>query len=333
LSKFLPPLVSIVSPCFNGEDYIERFLDSVLNQSYRNIELIVVDDASTDSTLKVLETYIEKFKASGLHFKIISQKQNSGQADAINQGLKSFSGKYLMWPDSDDILTKDSILERVSHMEKNNVDFIRTDINVVTESNVDKVLYKMSDVNDFKNIKIFSDLLFEKNVYFCPGGYMVTRNALINSIPSLHIYPSRFGQNWQLLLAISAKYDCHYLNRCHYKYVVRGGSHSREGGNDLQKKIAICDGHKDILFNSVKRYSVLPKEQDSLLSRIEDKYERKKMHIYIEAYAPLMACRHFQLIKHKIFEDYMYIGVSKAKLYSFAKKAKKLIWGGNEKLH
>jgi glycosyltransferase involved in cell wall biosynthesis len=190
-----------------------------------------------------LQSYREAFELNEIPYHIINLEQNGGQANAINEGLKIFKGDYITWPDSDDVLSEVSIEEKVNYMENYKVDFIRTDVEVVKEGDIEKCLYKLSDVNDFSNDEIFNDLIFERNVYFCPGGYMVTRKAIINSIPNLHIYPSRFGQNWQILLPISEKYSCHYLDKCHYKYVVREGSHSRINKDDVQKN---CDYLMDI---------------------------------------------------------------------------------------
>lgn len=101
-------LVSIITPCYNGEKFVSRFLDSVLDQSYTNIELIVINDGSTDQTEQILKSYEIKFKEKGIKFIHLFQS-NGGQSSAINKGLEIFSGEYLTWPDSDDILTPDAI--------------------------------------------------------------------------------------------------------------------------------------------------------------------------------------------------------------------------------
>lgn len=96
------PKVSIITPCYNGEHKISKFLDSLLNQTYNNIELIVVNDGSLDKTEEVINSYKEKLISKGMDF-IYLYQSNQGQAAAINNALKYFTGKYLMWPDSDDV--------------------------------------------------------------------------------------------------------------------------------------------------------------------------------------------------------------------------------------
>jgi glycogen synthase len=159
----------------------------------------------------------------------------------------------------------------------------------------------------------------------------VTRKAIINSIPNLHIYPSRFGQNWQILLPISEKYSCHYLDKCHYKYVVREGSHSRINKDDVQKKLRLFDGHKDILINSVSKIRLANKE--SVLLEIADKYERKKMYLYIEQGFDKLAEKHFTSLKRKQLRDFVFIYLMKTKLYSLVKGIKRKLKVGYEKVH
>lgn len=102
------PLVSIITPCYNGENYVTPFIKSVLLQSYNNIEFIFINDGSTDNTEKIVLDYEPEFKERGIKFKYIYQ-ENQGQATALNNGLKIFTGDYLTWPDSDDILHPDNI--------------------------------------------------------------------------------------------------------------------------------------------------------------------------------------------------------------------------------
>ena len=111
-------LVSIIVPCYNGEKYISRFLDSIINQTYKKIELIIIDDGSTDNTHIIIEGYREKLKNEGMNLKYIYQT-NQGQAEALNKGLEIVMGEYLTWLDSDDILTKDSIEKKVNFLKKN----------------------------------------------------------------------------------------------------------------------------------------------------------------------------------------------------------------------
>ena len=112
------PLVSIITPCYNGEEFVGRFLDSVLVQTYTNIELIIINDGSTDKTEEIILSYQEKMKDRGIKF-IYFYQENKGQASALNHGLRIFKGDYLTWPDSDDILHENHIIRKVQFLERN----------------------------------------------------------------------------------------------------------------------------------------------------------------------------------------------------------------------
>lgn len=102
------PLVSIIVPVYNGEKTIERCLRSIQNQSYSNIEIIVVNDGSTDHTKRV----IEKYAAADSRFRYI-EKPNSGVSDSRNAGMKEARGEYFQFVDGDDWLVKQATEEFV----------------------------------------------------------------------------------------------------------------------------------------------------------------------------------------------------------------------------
>ncbi|NRA39041.1 MAG: glycosyltransferase family 2 protein [Planctomycetes bacterium] len=91
------PLVSVVVAVYNGESFLDQALESVLNQSYRNFEVIIVDDGSTDGTAKVAEPYLKQS-----HINYIYQS-NSGHAGALNTGVSNTGGEFIAFIDHDDL--------------------------------------------------------------------------------------------------------------------------------------------------------------------------------------------------------------------------------------
>lgn len=112
-------LVSIVMPVYNAESYLKDSLDSLINQKYRNIEIICIDDGSTDNSLRILENY----KIKDDRIKIIKQN-NQFAGVARNNGLNHANGRYIMFLDSDDIFEKKMVFDLVKKAEKYNTDII-----------------------------------------------------------------------------------------------------------------------------------------------------------------------------------------------------------------
>ncbi len=100
------PLVTIVTPSYNQGQFIEETILSVLNQTYKNIQYIVVDGGSNDQTMEVVNKYIDQID-------IIIHEEDSGQSDAINKGFKLAKGKLVGWINSDDVLYPDCVAKIV----------------------------------------------------------------------------------------------------------------------------------------------------------------------------------------------------------------------------
>ena len=112
--------VSIIVPVYNSEQYISKCLDSILGQTYKNIELIIINDGSKDNSLNICKKYYENNKNI---IKLINNK-NQGVAKTRNDGIKISTGKYIMFIDNDDFIDKDYIEKYVRSIENNNSDIV-----------------------------------------------------------------------------------------------------------------------------------------------------------------------------------------------------------------
>lgn len=111
--------ISVIIPCYNAEKYLAKCLDSVVNQTYKNLEIICVNDGSTDNTLKILENYASKDDRM-----VIINQNNSGLSGARNSGIKKVTGKYTIFVDSDDWIGLDTCKIALSKCCENNVDLV-----------------------------------------------------------------------------------------------------------------------------------------------------------------------------------------------------------------
>lgn len=247
------PLVSIITPCYNGEKFVQRFLESVLYQSYPNIELIFVNDGSTDKTEEIVLSYKENFSNRNINLIYIYQK-NSGVSAALNRGLEIFSGKYLTWPDSDDILLKDNIKLKVEFLENNIAyNMVQGKIQVVSEGDLGTVLG--IERRNHNNSDLFMDLVMENDVIFVGGAYMITKEAFLKTHKDRRIFPSIAGQNWQMLLPIAYFYRCGYIDEIVYTYIIRKDSHSRRESN-FEDLIQKNRNHREILLSVIREINM-----------------------------------------------------------------------------
>ena len=107
-------LVSVVTPVHNAEKYIETTLKSILNQTYKNLEVILVDDASKDSSREIIKKY-EKIDS---RVRPILLDNNVGVANARNEGIKNARGQYIAFLDSDDIWLEEKLEEQIIFMQE-----------------------------------------------------------------------------------------------------------------------------------------------------------------------------------------------------------------------
>lgn len=108
-------LVSIITPCYNGEKYISETIDSVLNQTYPNFEMIIVDDGSQDESANIVKEYQKK----DLRIKFL-QQSNAGSAAARNNGIRHANGRYIALLDADDVWKPYFLEEQINFMKQKN---------------------------------------------------------------------------------------------------------------------------------------------------------------------------------------------------------------------
>lgn len=125
MKNILEPKISVIIPVYNAEKYISQCLESILNQTLKEYEVLAVDDCSTDNSVKVIESMSSKFKGK---LRLIQRKKNSGAA-AIprNLGLKLARGKYVAFTDNDDMFTKTAFEDMIKAAEKFDADVVHAE--------------------------------------------------------------------------------------------------------------------------------------------------------------------------------------------------------------
>ena len=109
-------VVSIIMPTYNSEQTVVESIQSVLSQTYKNWELIIVDDRSTDNTWQVIQTYADKYD----NIRVYQNKENLGAGASRNFAIKKAKGRFIAFLDSDDLWTEDKLAEQIPFMLENN---------------------------------------------------------------------------------------------------------------------------------------------------------------------------------------------------------------------
>lgn len=274
-------LISIIAPCYNVADTLERYLESILNQTYKHIEVIAVDDGSTDDTAKILERYCTVFAANRMTLKYLYE-DNAGLGSAINTGLKYVTGDYLCWSDPDDFYFPTSMEKRLQafHMHPECA-VVSSDAYVYRSNDLEHPVKREAarfvnrqEPNQF-------ELLLREESHFCAGCHMVRMAEFEKVNPNREIYPARRGQNWQLLLPVYYRYPRYFLDEPLYGYVLYPQSMST--GDVTEEKVMMrWDEHETILFETLQRIQMSSAERETYRHMILTRYAQKRFYSAID---------------------------------------------------
>ena len=155
----MKPLISVIIPVYNVEKYIKRCLDSVINQTYKNLEIILVDDGTPDSSGAICDEYAEKDE----RIKVI-HKENGGVSTARNAGLDIATGEYITFVDPDDYLSSDIYEKVILEFSENETDIICFSYTAIDDEGKNKsYIYDKKEVVGFDNL-LFNMLLVDFNM-------------------------------------------------------------------------------------------------------------------------------------------------------------------------
>ena len=184
-------IVSIITPCYNVAETLVQYLTSILNQTYKHLEVIAVDDGSTDDTSKILKDYQSVFQKNQMELKYVFQK-NAGLGAAINTGLKYVTGSYLCWADPDDFFMPESIEKRLKIL-MNNPEYavVSSDAYVFYSNDLKHPVKREASRFSHRKEENQFELLLREESHFCAGCHMVRMSAFDQVNPDREIYPAR----------------------------------------------------------------------------------------------------------------------------------------------
>jgi len=219
-------LVSVVVPVYNGQKYIRDTLVSILDQTYRNIECIVVDDGSTDSTTDICQEFSDRL--------LIFRKANGGQSDALNYGWQRASGDYLCYLSADDLLHKNAIEVLLTDSEKASGDVVVYPRYELIDSNGKKIKVFLTRFFDKKNIfeKFYCPVgpgaIFSRSLFESYGGWRTD----LRQIPDFEFW---------LRLARSAKFICHDEVLSSFRVHDSSQTHAVSDFNKAEEAVVVAE--------------------------------------------------------------------------------------------
>jgi glycosyltransferase involved in cell wall biosynthesis len=191
-------LISIITPCFNSQEHIIETIESVINQTYKNWELILVDDNSNDKTVKIINSFIENDN----RIILISSKKNSGSGYSRNLAIDKARGQFYTFLDSDDTWYPKKLQKQLDFILSNNYILTYTNYDVINSKNIRHIKNKKN-----KKRVNYSDLLKNNHI----GCSTVMYNAsVVNKYKIFYMSKLRCRQDLSLWLKILKVYDYAY---------------------------------------------------------------------------------------------------------------------------
>lgn len=265
-------LVSIIMPVYNGQKFISKSIESVLAQSYKNWELIIINDGSTDMT----EEVVIKFQNLTNKIKYF-YKANEGQVKATNFGILKSNGEYISFLDSDDLWEPDKLKKQVNFISQNkNIDFLYSKYNSIDENgNVLFTNISHDCINHYMNLL--------KRCYIGRLTVIVKKSILIE----LNLFDESLHStdDWDMWIRISNKFKLSFLDEVIASYRIHPQSMSKNSYNQLLNVSKVFSKHvysnselNEEFINEVKWIEL----RIYLSSFLNEKKHKKVFYIFFE---------------------------------------------------
>lgn len=225
--------ISIIVPVYNVEGYLEFCINSIVNQTYRNLQIILVDDGSTDESGKICDIYANKDDRI-----VVIHQQNKGLVAARKAGLNVADGDYIGFVDGDDYIEKNMYNELLTEIMKEDADFIHSGFYQNDKVIVD-FIHEVIDL-DKNREKMYIEILRMERIWPSIWSKLFKRNVIKKAYANVPDSAS-YGEDLICFCElIGSSKKIVLLNKSYYHYIVRSNSISNAKGNDkLEKEIEL----------------------------------------------------------------------------------------------
>lgn len=256
--------VSVIIPVYNAEKYIKKTIQSVLDQTYKDYEIIVVDDGSTDSSEKILS----QFKNIRYFY-----QENSGVSASRNKAIEESRGRYIALLDQDDIWYPQRLEKQILALEKNSdAGIIYADCNYIDAE--DRVILRLFEKQKAYSGRIFEQLALDN---FIPIPTVLIKKEALNKA-GLFCEDYTFAEEYDLFLKIARFYNVVFVNNVLAGYRIHDTNLSKDTENSLKEDIKVTKYVMSKYQEEIKNIkNKLKKKLNGLYYQLAKIYIRKKI--------------------------------------------------------
>lgn len=245
-------LVSIIVPIFNSEVYLAKCIESVINQTYENIEIILVNDGSTDTTPKIIDEYANSDKRI-----IAVHKENGGIGSAYKAALSKITGDYIFFVDSDDWLELEAVEDLINLAVENDADMVSFGIRAYNQNG------EVTEMPIFRN----SDLVLKTNAEILQTHFEVLKHPTLARLykrklfENIVIFEQNIGIDEMLTPQLLTKCNTAvYISKEYYNVLIRQESVCREKHNEktIKETLLIHSFVCEFIENRMPEYAIYP---------------------------------------------------------------------------
>lgn len=235
------PLVSVVIPCYNHEQFVQDSIQSVIDQTYENIELIVIDDGSNDSSVVKIEEMLDSCKKRFVRFEF-RYRANIGLSATLNEALEWCKGKYFSAIASDDQMLKAKIAKQIVFLEGNRDSVaVFGGIQLIDEKN-DKLDIILSE----RSVYDFKDIIMHR--HDLPAPTQMIRMDVIKKIGGYDI--DLIIEDWYMWLKLSSKGNISYMSEVFCLYRIHDNNSSKNLEKMQKGRLEVLERFNDNLYYS-----------------------------------------------------------------------------------
>lgn len=241
------PLVSVVIPAYNCEEYIKKTLKSIISQTYTEIEIIVVNDGSTDKTSKIVKDMCKDYNI----IKLVTQN-NSGQATARNKGISLAKGEFIAFCDSDDEWAPNKLEMQIPLFNDSDVGLVYSDIHVLDDETNMEIDFKRPTSMQLRRGMVLKYLL--KDNFVAHSSIIIRKSCFVKS--GIFNENVKRSDDWDMLLRIAANFKFDYAEE---KLIWYRTNRSGQISNNVIKRL---DSKDQIFKNFLNSYNHLVSKSD-----------------------------------------------------------------------